>query len=580
MSPASISNGSANTSPPDYDAIIVGAGFVGCHLLYQLRASGFNCVVLDDGADLGGVWHWNCYPGARVDSKVPIYEYSNPRLWKDWTWTQRYPSRDEICNYFEHVENKLHLKKDIVFNARVSAATWNDTRGLWSVIATSGHVRTARFFLLCTGFAAKPFIPDIKGMDKFGGTLCHSSKWPQGGIDCQNKRIGVVGNGSSGLQIIQELGPVAKSLSVFQRSPTCCLPMKQESLSADSQRKLKSTYPALYEYRKETYGGVDFTFLSELGANATQEERHKVFQKVWDKGGLSFWLGTYPDVLRDPVINREAYQFWREKVLPRIKDDKKAELLAPKELPYFYGTKRATLEQNLYEVYNQDNVEIVDIKAHPITEITSSGVYTSDGNFRELDVLVFATGFDSITGPLLAIDIHGPAQSLRDKWAKGTSTNLGLMTAGFPNMIILYGPHGPTSFCNGPTCAEMYGDWVLDTLVHMRGQGYTRIDTTGDAENQWKQTVNAIGNATLIPRTDSEYMGSNIPGKVRECINFLGGVPEYSKRINEEIKNGCSLKSYYRNLRKLVFGNMPVTPGDEAPNMIVPKTPFHVQRTT
>lgn len=537
---APVSAPTNSTVTPDFDAIIVGAGFVGCHLLYLLRASGFNCVVLDEGADLGGVWHWNCYPGARVDSRTPIYEYSNPQLWKDWSWTQRYPGRDEICKYFDHVENKLHLKKDIVFKTRVSAAEWNDQSSTWSVHTTNGDFRTTRFLLLCTGFAAKPYIPETKGLENFQGISCHTSKWPQAGIDCQNKRIAVVGNGSSGLQVIQELGSIAGTLTVFQRSHTCSLPMRQTSLSIDDQTKMKHTYPEIYKHRKETFGGVDFSFLPTLGANHTPEKRNKVFEEVWDKGGLSFWLGTYPDVLRDPVINREAYDFWRHKVLLRIKDAKKAELLAPKEPPYFYGTKRATLEQNLYEVYSQDNVEIVDTKTNPITEVTSSGVFTVDGSFREVDVLIFATGFDSITGPLLAIDIHGVSQSLRAKWDKGTRTNLGLMTAGFPNMIILYGPHGPTSFCNGPTCAEMYGEWVHETLVHMRGHGKTRIDTTEAAEDLWKQAVNAVGNATLIPRTDSEYMGSNIPGKPRECINFLGGVPEYSKRINEEIQNGYS----------------------------------------
>ncbi|KAM5353703.1 hypothetical protein ACJ41O_000353 [Fusarium nematophilum] len=528
----------SNASEAAFDAIIVGAGFVGCHLLYLLRAHGFKCLVIEEGTDIGGVWHWNCYPGARVDSRTPIYEYSNPRLWKDWTWTQRYPGRDEICRYFEHVEARLGLKKDIIFGTRVTSAKWDDKDGTWSVRSGDGVTRASRFFLLCTGFAAKPFIPELKGLQNFKGISCHTSKWPRGGIDCQGKKVALVGNGSSGLQVIQEIGPITESLTVIQRSPVCSLPMDQQELSADDQMNDKHSYPTRFEHRKTTFGGVDFTFLPTLGSAATREERARVFEDVWARGGLSFWLGTYLDVLQDPVINREAYDFWRAKVLPRIKDPKKAEILAPEEPPFFYGTKRATLERNIYEVYNLDHVEILDGKVNPITEVTDAGICTADGAFRELDVLIFATGFDAITGPLLAIDIRGVSLSLRDKWAHGTRTNLGLMTAGFPNMMTLYGPHGPTSFCNGPTCAELYGECVLDVLLTLREQGKTRIDTTEDAEAAWKQVIDGAADATLIPHTDSEYMGTNIPGKVRECINFLGGVPAYLSRIQEEIQKG------------------------------------------
>ncbi|KAH7153644.1 hypothetical protein EDB81DRAFT_841799 [Dactylonectria macrodidyma] len=447
---------------PDFDAIIVGAGFFGCHLLYLLRASGFKCLVLDEGADLGCVWHWNCYSGAQVDSRVLIYEYSNRLLWKDWIWTQKYPGRAELCAYFAHVESKLHLKQDIIFNTRVASARWVEGKS-----STDGNTWTTRLFL---------------------------PKWPQGGIDYRGKRVAVIGNGSSGLQVIQELGSEVKTLTVFQRSPTCNLPMGQEDLSVEDQSHAKSTYPAKFVHRQRTIGG-------------------------------------YPDVISDPAINREAYDFWRSE----------AELLAPKEPPFFYGTKRATLEQNLCEVYNQENVEIINTKANAISEIRLDGILTADGTFRDIDIIVFATGFDAMTGPLLAIDVEGVSMTLRGKCAGVIQTHLGLMASGSPNMTILCGPHGPTSFCNGPTCAELYGEWVLDTPLNMRQHGLSRIDAADGAEKIWKQAIDYIANAMLIPETDSEYKGTNIPGKLKKCINYLGGFPDNSKRINREIQDCCPL---------------------------------------
>ncbi|KKY15006.1 putative cyclopentanonemonooxygenase [Diplodia seriata] len=521
---------------PTYDAIIVGAGFGGCYMLHKLRERGFKCLLIDEGADLGGVWYWNCYAGARVDTKVPLYEFSGAKVWKDWVWTEKYPGVDEIKQYFVHVESKLHLKKDALLNTRITSASFDEDQSQWRIQASDGMERTASYFLLCTGFASKPNIPGFKGFETFAGPCFHTSKWPQGGVDYQEKRVGVVGNGSSGLQVIQAIAPDVSHLTVFQRSPTYALPMRQGPLTVQDQDK--TTYAALHEMRRKTFAGIDIEFNPKSAVGLSDEERAKFWEKIWEEGGLSFWLGNYQDVTKNKEANRLAYDFWRSKVLPRINDPEKAKLLAPADPPYFFGTKRATLEQRYYEVYNQDNVDLIDAKANPIAEVVADGVVTADGALHKFDVLVLATGFDSVTGGILSIDIKGQdGKLLKDKWAHGTYTNLGLMTAGFPNMMFLYGPQGPTSFCNGPTCAEVQGDWIVDALCYMREHGKQKLDTMKETEDGWRAHVNHVGDATLLPYTKSEYMGTNIPGKPKEMLNYLGGLVDYTKRITSVVRN-------------------------------------------
>ncbi|KAJ5379384.1 monooxygenase [Penicillium cosmopolitanum] len=527
------------SNPPQYDAIIVGSGFGGLYTLHQMRKQNLKCLVIDEGSDIGGVWHWNCYPGARVDTKIPLYEFSDENLWRDWVWTEKYPGADEIRRYFEHVESKLHLKRDILFYTRVIAASFDNNPSQWTVTTNDEQKRTARYFVLATGFAAKALIPSFKNLETFAGPCFHTSRWPQERINCSGKRVGIVGNGSSGLQVIQELGPVVEHMTVFQRSPTYALPMRQRPLSVEEQDKCR--YEAIYELRKHTFAGLDTEFSFLPATSVPSEQRQAFFEEIWEEGGLSFWLGTYRDVIMNKDINREAYEFWRKKVLPRIKDPKNAELLAPEEPPYYFGTKRATLEQCYYEVYNQDNVKLVDAKNIPIVDVRPNGVLTADGQFHELDVLILATGFDSVTGGILNIDIRGrDGASLREKWKNGTWTHLGLMTSGFPNMFFLYGPQGPTSFCNGPTCAEVQGNWIVQTIKYLRSHGNNELEPTAQAEEKWRGLVNQIGDATLLPATKSEYMGTNVPGKPKEMLNYLGGLTEYIKNISSTITSGYS----------------------------------------
>lgn len=521
-----------------FDILVVGAGFTGLYQLHRLRQLGFSVRLLEAGADLGGIWYWNCYPGARVDTHVPMYEFSSEDLWRDWTWTERFPAWDELRRYFHYVDQKLDLSRDIRFNTRVEAAEFDEGRQQWTVRTQDGGALRAQFLVLCTGFAAKPYVPKLKGLEQFKGAKHHTAWWPQNGLDLAAKRVGVIGTGASGVQVVQEAAAVAAELTVFQRTPILALAMQQCALDESTQVEMKRDYPARFARRRESFGGFDFHASGKSALEVSPEERQAIYEASWAAGGFSFWASTFYDVMMNLEANRTAYDFWRAKVQARIRDPKLAEQLAPREPPHPFGVKRPSLEQTYYDVFNQDNVRLVDLKATPILEITPGGVRTADGEY-DLDILVLATGFDAVTGGLTQIDIRGvDGVTLKDKWAQGARTHLGMASAGFPNLLFLYGPQSPSGFCNGPTCAELQGDWVLEFLKHMRDAGVSRFEATPAAEQTWKDHVEAVGAMTLFPLADSWYMGANIPGKPRELLNYPGGVPMYLQMCQASAANG------------------------------------------
>ncbi|MCZ6829207.1 MAG: NAD(P)/FAD-dependent oxidoreductase [Gammaproteobacteria bacterium] len=494
--------------------------------------------LFEAGADLGGIWYWNCYPGARVDSNVPNYEYSFEELWRDWNWTERFPSWDELRRYFQYVDKKLELSRDIRFNARVTAAEFDTNRNQWLIQTADGTSVRARFFILCTGFASKPYVPDYPGIDQFAGECHHTALWPQNGLDFAGKRVGVIGTGASGVQVVQEAGKDAAHLTVFQRTPNLALPMRQRKLDEQTQREMKKDYPEAFRKRRTALGGFSDLSASEKSTmEVSPEERRAVYEDAWEKGGFHFWSGTFHDTLIDERANRTAYDFWREKTRARLKDPAIADMLAPMDPPHPFGVKRPSLEQWYYEVFNQNNVTLVDVRENVIEEITPAGVLTSEGE-HELDILVLATGFDANTGGLTQIDIRGTnGMSLKEKWADGVSTHLGFAASRFPNMLLLYGPQSPAGFCNGPTCAELQGEWVISCLQYLRDKQFTRIEATAAAEDAWTQHMSEIAAATLLTRADSWYMGANIPGKPRQLLNYFG-VPMYMDQCNESASKG------------------------------------------
>ena len=503
------------------DAVVVGAGFNGLYQLHRLRAEGFRVRLVEASAGLGGVWYANRYPGARVDSHVPNYEYSLEPIWRDWVWTERFPGRDELVEYFEHVDQVLDLRRDIDLETRIEQATFLPDTNRWSLVADTGRSYDTQFVLMCTGFGSKPYIPDVPGLEDFGGICHHTAQWPDEGVSFEGRRVGVIGTGASGVQVVQEAARDAAHLVVFQRSPVTALPMEQRQLDAAEQRAAKADYPAIFQRRNAPPGSFyDIERHNVSALEVSDEERARVFERAWAKGGFHFWVGTFKDILSDEGANRTAYDFWRDKTRARIEDPDIAELLAPTDPPYPFGTKRPSLEQGYYECFNQDNVELVDLNRTPIDTITDLGVRTADGTY-ELDVLVLATGFDANTGGLTSIDIEGlDGADLTDAWSDGVDTHLGVAVSGFPNLLILYGPQSSTAFCNGPVCAEIQGDWVVDLLKHMRDERYSRVDCRPETGPQWTKHLAEVAESTLFGRADSWYMAANIPGKRRQLLNY------------------------------------------------------------
>ncbi|KAK7519174.1 cyclopentanone 1,2-monooxygenase [Phyllosticta citriasiana] len=528
------------TADLETDIIVVGAGFGGIYLLHRLRDEyGYDVKIFEAGEELGGVWHWNCYPGARVDSMVPVYELSIEKLWRNWNWTEKYPDYTELRKYFEFVEEQLDIKKDVFFRSKVVHAQFDKPSARWIVKTEDGRIARSKFFICCTGFAAKRHFPDWPGLEKFQGVMHHSSFWPNEGVDVTGKRVAVIGTGSTGIQIAQETAKTAKSVTVFQRTPNLCLPMRQQKLTVEEQEANKKHYPDMYNYRLTTFSGFPMDFVNRKTFDDTPEEREKFFEELWSKGGFHFWLGTYKDMLFDEKANDEAWNFWLKKTRARITDPKKRELLAPLQKPHPWGTKRPSLEQNFYEMMDRPQNEIVDAKKTPVVEVTEKGLKTSNGQEREFDVIALATGFDGVTGGMKnmgLMDVDG--NDINDKWKNGLYTNLGMTLSGFPNFFYLYGAHGPTAFSNGPSCVECQADWIIDALAKMKREGISYIEATKESEKRWREKIEELSKATLFHNVDSWYMGANIPGKVREQLSYAGGFPMYIQEISKSLYNG------------------------------------------
>jgi cyclohexanone monooxygenase len=522
----------------DVDVVIVGAGFCGLYALWRLRGEGFRARVVDGASGNGGVWHWNAYPGARVDSHWPNYELSLETVWRDWYWDERFPGRDELCRYFDHVVDALDLGRDIELGRWVVTAEFDTASATWATVLDDGRSITSRYVILAIGFAAEPYVPDLPGLADFAGECHHTARWPQHGADLAGRRVGVFGTGATGVQVVQEVAKVASELTVFQRTPATALPMGQRRLTRVEQDGAKEGFADFFARRRVGRGGFGDMAPRDVGAlEVGEDERRAVFDEAWSAGGLHFWAGTFVDVILDEKANRIAYEYWRDKTRPRIADPRVAELLAPEEPAYAFGTKRPPLEQGYYEAFNQPNVHLVDLRTDPVSRIVPSGVRTATGE-HHLDVLVLATGFDANTGGVLRLDLRDTAgRSLRDRWAGGVETHLGVAIPGVPNLLMLYGPQSPTAFWNGPTCAEVQGDWVTELLVHLRARGDATIEATDDAAREWTAELDLYAEATLLGRTDSWYMAANVPGKRRQLLNHPSS-DQYRQRLHDCAADG------------------------------------------
>lgn len=522
------------------DVLVIGAGFSGLYQLYRLRQLGFNVQLFEAGSGLGGIWHWNCYPGARVDTDGPIYQYSIENLWKEWNWTERFPDWKEMREYFNFVDRKLDLNKDITFNTRVQSAEFDESNREWTVRSIGNGPIRAQFLIVNTGFGSKPYLPKIAGLDTFKGECHHTGLWPQMGLEFTGKRVAVIGTGASGVQIAQEAALTAKHLTVFQRTPNLALPMQQKKLTEEDNRRMRADYPIFFETRGKTFAGFQYDFIAKNATEISETERNATYERLWNDGGFSSWLATFQDTLFNETANQYAYDFWRKKVLARVKDSAVAEKLAPAKAPHPFGTKRPSLEQWYYEIFNQDNVKLVDLNEAPILQVTDHAIVTKDAEI-EVDVIVLATGFDAVTGGLTSIDIRGTdGRNFKQVWADGVRTQLGIATAGFPNLLFGYGPQSPCGFCNGPTSAEYQGDLLIELMTHLRDKKVTRIEALPAAQEEWRKLIADFWAGTLFPKAKSWYQGVNIPGKPVESLNFPLGLPTYLAKFKESAENGYS----------------------------------------
>jgi cation diffusion facilitator CzcD-associated flavoprotein CzcO len=526
---------------PDFDAVIIGAGFSGMYMLKSLRDKlGMKAKVYEAGETVGGTWYWNRYPGARCDSDAYIYGFTfDKQLMQEWEWSERYPEQPEILRYLEHVAKRHDLKRDMQFNTRVTGAEFDEKTNLWNVHNDKGETVTARFLIPAVGSLSTTNIPAIKGLDKFKGKWYHTSRFPHTGVDFTNQRVGVIGTGATAVQAIPEIAQQAKQLTVFQRTANYCVPARNGKVNAEVTKARKANYDNIVKGLRESFFGFELSFIPKSVQEATPEEREREFERMWNDGGFAFWLGNYQDMFFNQESNDLCADFIKRKIRKTVKDPVLAEKLIPKG--YAYGTKRQPLDTNYYETFNKDNVLLIDAKTDgAIEEITEKGV-RAGGKEYEFDIIVFATGFDAMTGPLKALNLKGRGGRTLDKeWSDGPHSYLGISVAGFPNLFTITGPQSPSVLSNMPVSIEQHVEWVSDCIDNMRKSGKTLIEATPDAQDQWVAHVNEIVNMTLMTGANSWYMSANIPGKPKAFLPYLGmeGVGGYRKKCDEVAAKG------------------------------------------
>jgi cation diffusion facilitator CzcD-associated flavoprotein CzcO len=519
------------------DAIIVGAGFAGLYQLYRLRELGLRCRVLETGDDVGGTWYWNRYPGARCDINSLSYSYSfSPELEQDWEWTEKYPTQPEVLRYLGHVADRFDLRRDISFGTTVAAAHYDDASARWQVSTANGQRLTAQFLIMATGCLSAAKLPEIPGLDRYRGRTHHTASWGTTEIRFDGLRVGVIGTGSSGIQSIPIIAAQAADLTVFQRTPNYSMPAGNRPLADAEIATMKADYRAYRSVQRASRIGVPTPEATLSALAVTDEVRNTAYQWGWEQGDLYSMTGQYVDVLIDPAANETAAEFVRAKIRAVVTDPQVAEKLSPRTFPY--GTKRPCLDTGYYETFNRPNVHLVDVRETPLVEITETGVRTSGAQY-DLDAIVFATGFDAMTGALAAIDIRGRnGVTLGSRWSAGPRTYLGVAVAGFPNLFTITGPLSPSVLSNMVVSIEQHVEWVSDCITYVRKADCSTIEPAADAEDQWVAHVAEVASVTLFPRADSWYMGANVPGKPRTFLPYIGGVGEFRRLCDAEAAGG------------------------------------------
>ena len=519
----------------DVDVVVVGAGFSGLYLLYRLRKAGFSTRVFERGGDVGGTWYWNRYPGARCDVESLQYSYSfDEQLQQDWHWPEKFSAQPDILAYANHVADRFNLKKDIEFNIEVKASWFDEKLKTWKITTNTGEEINAQYFIMATGCISTTQIPNIKGLSDYVGNTFHTGDWPHEEVDFSGQSIAVIGTGSSGIQSIPVLAKQAKKLTVFQRTPNYSIPSQNEPMTKKYERSWKDVYSERRkEMRYSAHGSLkDLNDVSALSVD--EDQRQELYTKRWAIGGTGF-LGSFNDLLTNADANYTAAEYVRQQIKRVVKDKETAEILCPRSYPI--GTKRICIDTGYFETYNRENVKLVDISKKPIQRLVTDGIIVDD-QLYPFDSIIFATGFDAMTGSIFNVDIKGrDGLALKEKWNAGPKTYLGLMSASFPNLFMITGPGSPSVKSNMIMSIEQHVDLVIETLLSMRRKGLSVVEPELEAENKWVDHVQEVANKTLFPQANSWYMGANIPGKPRLFMPYIGGVGAYREICEEIVAN-------------------------------------------
>lgn len=525
--------------PERVDVVVVGAGFGGLYAIYRMLKLGLRVRGIEAADGVGGTWFWNRYPGARCDVESLDYSYSfSNELQQEWSWSHRYAEQPEILAYLNHVADRFELRQHIRFETRVTAMQFDEARAVWLVRTDTGPWVEARFCIMASGNLSTPRVPDFPGIERFKGEWHHSARWPETGVDFTGKRVALIGTGATGVQMLPKIAAQASFVTVFQRTANFSVPAHNHPMPEDEEREQKAHYPELRKAARKQSSGMSRVAIPTMSAlDMTHEERRRLYERLWAKGGSARMMGAFTDLLRNEEANETLASFVREKIQSIVRDPATSELLTPLDHPI--GSRRLCVDTDYYETFNRDNVRLVNARRTPIQEITEKGVRTTDAEY-EVDAIAFATGFDAMTGALNEISIAGRGGNhLKDKWASGPATYLGLMVHGFPNLFIVTGPGSPSVKANMVTAIEQHIEWISDCLVHLDRNGFATIEPTSDAEEQWVRHVNEVANSTLFPRaTNSWYVGANIPGKPRVFMPYVAGVPAYIKICDEVVADG------------------------------------------
>ncbi|GJD66085.1 flavin-containing monooxygenase [Methylobacterium frigidaeris] len=531
--------------PHHYDAIIVGAGFSGLYQLHLLRDRlGLSVRVLEAAEGIGGTWYWNRYPGARCDSESYYYSYSFSReLEEEWDWTERYPEHGEIRRYLDHVADRFSLRCDIQLNTRVAGAAYDGAENRWTVTTESGELFEAQFLITAVGCLSSANVPAIPGLESFSGAWYHTGRWPHEGVGFSGKRVGLIGTGSTGIQATPVIAAEAAHLTVFQRTANYSVPARNGPMDDAFKAWVRENSSALREKARAAPNGHPFDFHDRSAFDVSPQERQAIYETAWERGGLRF-RAVFRDIMLDKEANETASEFIRAKIRSIVEDPETAEALTPRD--HLFATKRPPIDTNYFETFNRDNVTLVDLKKAPIEAIVPEGVRTTDATYP-LDVIVFATGFDALTGPLLNLDIRGRDDiRLKEVWAAGPKSYLGLQVPGFPNLFTMTGPGSPSVLTNMPVAIEQHAEWIADCIAHLRERGLDRIEAKAEAAEFWGEEVDRAASATLLPMASSSwYLGANVPGKPRVFMPYAGGMAHYRgicERVAAEGYQGFALR--------------------------------------